>query len=187
VIEFKVVNLAEATDIFEQARLRILVGIRLGIRDAIKQLHEAAVANGEGIAPQWVLDALTDSIYETDEYIVGNVAPRGSARGGLAWSEKGTRVPAYRVPSKYMQELAAMVASAKKAGEPMSSRWRRMKTTRKNVLILDPHHSGYGEEFFTSHRAFSVSARPFMQRTQDEAQEQIVATIKSRIAEAMQA
>lgn len=163
----------------EQLRERVLVGIRLGMRDAMQGLAEHTADNAPSQTGK-LAERIRQSaqVTETPDQVIGTVGPHGFSKSIARWIEGGVNQPAVDLAKKY----AGLQAKAS-AGKRLS-RTSQAFLEKRRVMIYDPRRTGNPQGFFTSHKAFTVPPRPFMQRSQDDYAAQIREIIQARIEEA---
>ena len=166
------------TSHIEQLRERVLVGVRLGMRDAMQGLAEHTADNAPSQTGK-LAERLRQSaeVTETPDQIIGTVRPRGFSKSITRWIEGGVKQPAVDLSAKYAG------IQAKLAGGKRISRTSQSFIEKRHVMIYDPRRTGQAQGFFTRHKAFTVPARPFLQQSQESYTANILETIRARIEE----
>lgn len=179
-------SVAAVSDHIQNVRERVLVGIRLGMRDAMQGLaqHTAEEApHGDAAAPVHLSERILQSpeVVETPDQVIGTVGPHGFGKRILGWLESGTQEPAVNL--SLARQKYARIQEKIAAGKRVSYA-AQIYRERKRAMIYDPTHTHNAEGFFSARQAYSIAPRPFMQRSLDEYAQQIVATIQERLEQA---
>lgn len=172
-------SVSAVTSHIEQLRERVLVGVRLGMRDAMQQLAEHTADNAPSQTGK-LAERIRQSaqVTETPDQIVGTVRPPGFSAAITRWIERGVKQPAVDLAAKY-----AGIQAKLSAGKRIS-RTSQAFVEKRRVMIYDPRRTGQAQGFFTSHKAFTVPARPFLERSQEDFKANILDIIRARMEEA---